>query len=209
MSALARTSTIFTIAGATVITGLVAYAFYFDYRRRNDASFRKKLRKEKKRVDKDAAQATPAPLDAEALRNALNKIREEELPEGPEEKEQYFMSQVGLGEQLSTQGPMYHLPAALAFYRALRVYPQPVELLVIYQKTVPPPIFSVIMEMTNLDVSESPDLEMSIEAEQSFAVEEDETSPERTGPPSEASSQDWDKVKLRVEGELQTPVDPA
>ena len=50
------------------------------------------------------------------------------------------------------------------------------------------------MEMTNLDVSESPDLEVSIEAEQSFAVEEDETSPERTGPPSEASSQDWDKV---------------
>lgn len=35
------------------------------------------------------------------------KIREEELPEGPEAKEQYFMSQVGLGEQLSTQGGMF------------------------------------------------------------------------------------------------------
>lgn len=50
------------------------------------------------------------------------------------------------------------------------------------------------MEMTNLDVSESPDLELSVETEQSITVEEDETSPERTGPPSEASSQDWDKV---------------
>ena len=71
---------------------------------KSDGSLPTSLGKEKKRVDKDAAQATPAPLDAEALRNALNKIREEELPEGPEEKEQYFMSQVGLGEQLSTQG---------------------------------------------------------------------------------------------------------
>lgn len=70
----------------------------------SDSSSHTSSGKEKKRVDKDAAQATPAPLDAEALRDALIKIREEELPDGPEEKEQYFMSQVGLGEQLSTQG---------------------------------------------------------------------------------------------------------
>ena len=29
---------------------------------------------------------------------------------------------------------------------------------------------------------------------ESVATEEEETSPERTGPPSEASSQDWDKL---------------
>jgi import receptor subunit TOM20 len=33
-----------TIAGITVATGLLAYAVYFDYKRRNDAAFRKKLR---------------------------------------------------------------------------------------------------------------------------------------------------------------------
>ena len=31
----------------------------------------------------------------------------------------------------------------MCFYRALRVYPSPVELIVIYEKTVPPPVFQV------------------------------------------------------------------
>ena len=39
-----RGSTIFTIAGVTVLGGLLAYAVYFDYKRRNDVEFRKKLR---------------------------------------------------------------------------------------------------------------------------------------------------------------------
>lgn len=67
------------------------------------------------------------------------------------------MSQVGLGEQLAAQGilhplplrtqlnyvsgPTFYLPAAMAFYRALRVYPSPVELIVIYQKTIPEAVF--------------------------------------------------------------------
>lgn len=38
---------------------------------------------------------------------------------------------------------MFALPAAMCFYRALRVYPNPVELYIIYEKTVPPPIFQV------------------------------------------------------------------
>lgn len=38
-----RPSTVFSIV-AVVATGLVAYAFYFDYKRRNDVDFRKKLR---------------------------------------------------------------------------------------------------------------------------------------------------------------------
>ena len=41
------------------------------------------------------------------------------------------------------KGPAFFLPAAMAFYRALRVYPSPVELIVIYQKTIPEPVFKV------------------------------------------------------------------
>lgn len=33
----------------------------------------------------------------------------------------------------------------MSFYRALRVYPSPVELIMIYQKTVPDPIFKVYL----------------------------------------------------------------
>lgn len=99
-------------------------------------------------------------MGVDELREALEQVKAEQVPISPEQKEAYFMTQVASGEQLSLQGatilkpffvilpllgvgPMFSLPAALAFYRALRVYPSPVELMVIYQKTVPEPIFKV------------------------------------------------------------------
>jgi len=39
-----KTSTAVTVAGVTVATGALVYAIYFDYKRRNDTGFRKKLR---------------------------------------------------------------------------------------------------------------------------------------------------------------------
>lgn len=39
-----KTSTAVTVAGVTVATGVFAYALYFDYKRRTDTTFRKKLR---------------------------------------------------------------------------------------------------------------------------------------------------------------------
>ncbi|THV08202.1 MAS20-domain-containing protein [Dendrothele bispora CBS 962.96] len=150
-----RASSILTIAGVTLL-GLAAYAAYFDYKRRNDVDFRRKLRKEKKRVDKTIASSKAAEetTSTDDLRAALEQVKKEEVPVSPEQKEAYFMSQVAAGEQMSIQGPNFHLPAALAFYRALRVYPSPVELMVIYQKTVPEPIFKLVIELTNLDVKD-------------------------------------------------------
>ncbi|KAH9938334.1 MAS20-domain-containing protein [Fomitopsis serialis] len=151
-----RVSTVLTVAGVTVLGGLVAYAVYFDYRRRNDSDFRKRLRKDKKKVKQvtQSQESSTASLGVspEELRAALSKVRDEELPPDPDAKEQYFMTHVGMGEQLCAQGPMFYLPAALSFYRALRVYPSPVELIMIYQKTVPEPVFKIVMELTNLDV---------------------------------------------------------
>ncbi|KAF8076722.1 MAS20-domain-containing protein [Lyophyllum atratum] len=153
-----RASSIITIAGITVLGGVLAYAFYFDHKRRNDVEFRKQLRKEKKRVDKTLAQSKESLVSSSneispaSLREALEQVKQEEAPQSPEEKEAYFMAQVGMGEQLAGKGPEYYLAAAMSFYRALRVYPSPVELIVIYQKTVPEPIFKMVMDMTNLDV---------------------------------------------------------
>ncbi|KAF9266257.1 MAS20-domain-containing protein [Marasmius fiardii PR-910] len=154
-----QTTSILTIAGITLITGFVAYAAYFDYKRRNDAGFRKNLKKQKKRVDKSIA-SSKASLEASAttstadLRAALEQVKKEPVPASPEQKEAFFMSQVATGEQLAAQGPDFSLPAAMSFYRALRVYPSPVELMVIYQKTVPEPIFKLVIELTNLDVKD-------------------------------------------------------
>lgn len=61
--------------------------------------------KEKKRVKKAAETASVAPsIDPEELRAAIAKIREEEVPDSSQGREQYFMTQVGIGEQLCAQG---------------------------------------------------------------------------------------------------------
>jgi import receptor subunit TOM20 len=107
------------------------------------------------------------------------------------------------------EGPDFAVEAALAFFRALRVYPSPVELIMIFQNTVPEPIFKVcvvaftcfnsilktsqmVLEMMRLDVSE-PSPTKTDEAPPS-ALSEDDGSTSNRGPPSETSSQDWDQV---------------
>ncbi|KAI6152338.1 hypothetical protein BKA82DRAFT_993451 [Pisolithus tinctorius] len=152
-----KTTTMLAVAGIAV-GSLVAYAVYFDYKRRTDANFRKQLRKDKKRVAKNQASseasASSSGVDVDELKHALETVRQEEVPTTPEEKEKYFMAQVGMGEQLCAKGPTFNLAAALCFYRALRVYPSPVELIVIYERTVPPPVFQIVMQLTNMDVKE-------------------------------------------------------
>lgn len=69
------------------------------------------------------------------------------------------MAQIAMGEKLAAEGnqslpiissisdhsvgPQSYLPSAMAFFRALRVYPAPVELIVIYEKTIVEPVFKV------------------------------------------------------------------
>ena len=51
--------------------------------------------------------------------------------------------------------------------------------------------------MTNLDVSPAPseaEATATIVEPEATLDDEEETSPERTGPPSETSSQDWDRL---------------
>ncbi|KAK5117267.1 hypothetical protein LTR62_005884 [Meristemomyces frigidus] len=130
-----------TIALAT--TGVIAsaglaYALYFDYRRRNDIEFRKQLRKQHKKVHKTLeaeAQAAQAG-QKDRIRSVVEAANEEGFPKDPEETEGYFMQEVARGEAMCTDGSD-PVDAALCFYKALKVYPQPRELISIYDKTVP------------------------------------------------------------------------
>ena len=45
--------------------------------------------------------------------------------------------------------------AALCFYKALKVYPQPNDLIAIYDKTVPKPVLDILAEMIAADPSVS------------------------------------------------------
>ncbi|KAG8716240.1 hypothetical protein FRC11_006634 [Ceratobasidium sp. 423] len=159
-STMVETRTVVAVSAASAAIAITGYLIYFDYKRRNDPQFRKKLRKEKKKAAKNAKEeetAIPAApgRSQEELKETLDRINAEPLPTLPTEREKYFMDHVGMGEQLLLRGPAFEVPAAEAFYRALRAYPAPMEIIMIFQNTLPPHIFALVMELASLDVSSS------------------------------------------------------
>ncbi|KAI8956228.1 hypothetical protein F4801DRAFT_6178 [Xylaria longipes] len=199
-SKMVQPSTIATISAATAVTGLLAYALYFDHQRRADPDFRKNLRREERRqarAEKEEAVAQ-GKQKRRGIQAAVEAALEEGFPTGTNEKEQYFMEYVQQGEVLASDrkpSPIY-LPfyvqgrtcpretrwtipcpeqkgktikvyaadkaessasqtteAALAFYKALKVYPTPRDLISIYDKTVDKRVLDVLAEMIAYDKS--------------------------------------------------------
>jgi import receptor subunit TOM20 len=128
-------------------------AIYFDHRRRTDPNFRKQLKKDSKRLARAAKEEAEAHTvkQRQFIKQAVQEAKEEGFPSDVEEREAYFMQEVARGEGLSGEGKsvdeleaMACLPfagtdnveAALCFYKALKVYPQPSDLIAIYDKTV-------------------------------------------------------------------------
>ncbi|KAL2120918.1 hypothetical protein VTJ04DRAFT_4945 [Mycothermus thermophilus] len=148
------TTTLVTAAVATVAVGVLGYAAYFDYRRRHDPEFRRELRRTQRRqerAEKVQAEAN-ATARKQAIRDAVDEAKAEGFPTGTEEKEAFFLEQVQEGEQLAAN-PSKYLEAALAFYKALKVYPTPGDLINIYDKTVSKPILDILAEMIAYDTS--------------------------------------------------------
>ncbi|KAI2635106.1 mitochondrial import receptor subunit tom-20 [Xylaria nigripes] len=149
-----QSSTIVTVSVATAATGLLAYAFYFDYQRRANSSFRKSLRREERRqarAEREEALAQ-SKQKSRSIQDAVNAAIEEGFPTGVNEKEQYFMEYVQQGEVLASD-PAHTTEAALAFYKALKVYPTPRDLINIYDKTVDKRVLDVLAEMIACDKS--------------------------------------------------------
>ncbi|RHZ76497.1 hypothetical protein Glove_197g44 [Diversispora epigaea] len=145
----------------TILIGLstvgvvgVGYAIYWDYMRRTNPEFRKKLKESKKRAakQKKAAEKDAKVKAAGFVRKAVEEVSNESLPVDVTAKEKYFMEQVAKGETLLSGGDDCFLEASLCFYKALKVYPNPVELIMIYQKTIPESVFNLVYEMMSLEV---------------------------------------------------------
>jgi import receptor subunit TOM20 len=58
-----------------------------------------------------------------------------------------------LGSKLTSSKGGDEVEAALCFYKALKVYPQPSDLVSIYDKTVPKPVLDILAEMIATDPS--------------------------------------------------------
>lgn len=82
----------------------VAYAVYFDYRRRSQAEFRRDLRRNERRqvrAEKEEAEASTR-AQRDAIKAQVDEAKEEGFPTGVEEREAYFNEQVMSGEMLSS-----------------------------------------------------------------------------------------------------------
>ena len=101
-----RPTTIAAITAGTLVTGFLAYAVYFDHRRRTDPEFRKQLKRESKRTAKAAKEEAEShgKEQKKAIREAVEKANEEGFPKDPEEVEAYFMQEVAQGEGMCQQG---------------------------------------------------------------------------------------------------------
>jgi len=149
-----KTTTIVAVSVGTVVTGLLAYAVYFDHKRRTDPGFRKALKRESRRQARMAKEEEEAQgqQHREAIKRAVQQAKDEGFPEDLEEKEAFFMSEVAQGEAKCADGSD-PVDAALCFYKALKVYPQPKDLIGIYDKTVPKEILEILAEMIAQDDS--------------------------------------------------------
>jgi mitochondrial import receptor subunit TOM20 len=141
-------TTIALASTGLILTGTLAYALYFDHRRRTDPDFRKNLKRQHKKISRESQEASKAAerSQKERIKRSVDQANEDGFPTDPEETESYFMQEVARGETMCQDGSD-PVEAALCFYRALKVYPQPRELITIYDKTVPKVCYWTLCEI--------------------------------------------------------------
>jgi len=114
------------VAGALFI----GYCVYFDKKRRNDPTFKRKLR-EKRRHTKKGTSSTSEKVDWPNLKDQ-------------EAVQKFFLSQVQAGEELLAQGEIEAGVEHLS--RAVAVCGQPQQLLQVLQQTLPPTVFQLLLQ---------------------------------------------------------------
>ncbi|KAJ3082535.1 hypothetical protein HK102_001614 [Quaeritorhiza haematococci] len=159
------------------VAGLAAvgYLIYFDQKRMNDPAFRKKLRRQRREAEKSrqayeakqSKKTSGAPIDLEAL-------AAEPVPASPEEREKYFIKQLSTGDELVQKGPMFFEAAAACYFRALKIWPDPMQLLMALEQSCPPPVFNTIMEMMAADVRKEKEKQAKRPTEDDAAAQSEE-----------------------------------
>uniref|UniRef100_A0A060T8K7 ARAD1C29524p n=1 Tax=Blastobotrys adeninivorans TaxID=409370 RepID=A0A060T8K7_BLAAD len=67
------------------------------------------------------------------------------MPESLKDKEKFFVEEVSRADELHNKpGEQNQVEAAIAFYRALSVYPSPTDLLKIYDQSIKQPVLDML-----------------------------------------------------------------
>ncbi|KAJ3415313.1 hypothetical protein HDV05_005183 [Chytridiales sp. JEL 0842] len=135
----------------------VGYIVYFDQRRQRDPKFRKYLKQQRREaakiaLDEERRRAAAANAESQAVMEAMGLMDEEEIPTTEEGKSRYLKKQLEMGEAFMVKGPAHFKSAAICLYRALKVYPNPVQLLEAFDRSVPPPVLEIIMSLLASDL---------------------------------------------------------
>jgi mitochondrial import receptor subunit TOM20 len=149
-----RPTTVALISVGTILTGFLAYAAYFDHRRRTDPAFRKSLKKENRQLEKARKEAaeTVTRNQKNQIKALVEKMNAEGYPETDQARENFFLEQLSVGEQLQNckmaglswrcvliwvaTDPDEIVTAAAAFFKALKVYHKKSELISIIDSQV-------------------------------------------------------------------------
>lgn len=141
-----------TIISSTVAFGVVSYLAYFDYKRRNDSEFRRSLKRAERKYKKEQdiqATAQQNVLKTQIEQALRHSLLTDPVPDSLEEREKFFVTEIAHADELLNSGDS--IPAALAFYRALSVYPNPVDLLGIYDKSIRQPVLDILRTMVLIE----------------------------------------------------------
>ncbi|CAG8578621.1 8821_t:CDS:2 [Paraglomus brasilianum] len=132
----------------------IAYAFHFDHKRRNDPTFRRQIKKNNRKAEKERKEREKRAKSeiAAFVKRALEETSKEKFPTSIEDKEKYFLDQVAKGQELFDADKSGYEEAAIHLYKALKVYPSPLELIVFYQKTVPEAVFELVYKLMSAEV---------------------------------------------------------
>ncbi|CCF60498.1 hypothetical protein KAFR_0K01440 [Kazachstania africana CBS 2517] len=137
------------MTAAVAVASFTGYALYFDHKRRSDPQFRRELKnrvkkqRQQEKLNKEAEQKLKVQKVTDFLTEELVK---DPVSTDPSQRETVFTSNIEQGERLSMI-PGNEMEAAAKFYKALTVYPNPADLLGIYQRSVPDNVYEFIVLM--------------------------------------------------------------
>ncbi|CDK26622.1 unnamed protein product [Kuraishia capsulata CBS 1993] len=138
---------------AIAATAVLGYCAYFDYKRRTDKEFRKSLKKRELRAEKKAKEQALEEKKKILVELQL-KYKESEasdpIPRDPAGLQEYFLKVVSEAEKLAAV-PGMEVDSAILFYKALKAYPNPNDILAVYEKTVPPHILELVLVLAAVE----------------------------------------------------------
>ncbi|EDO14976.1 hypothetical protein Kpol_387p2 [Vanderwaltozyma polyspora DSM 70294] len=144
-----KANNILVISSAVVLLSVTSYAIYFDYQRRNDPVFRKRIKKKNQHRLK-GQQLEKETTKQEKLQEVSDFLTKElvsdPLINDADAMESVFTTNIELAETLSKISGK-ELESAAKFYKALSAYPNPADLLEVYQRSVPEAIYEKLVMM--------------------------------------------------------------